>query len=174
MDDSLIRARNHRKCRTLPSLRARSPLYPPNFGYQAVRLPNVRYLETGAVHTTEPAACHCQVRTPASRCAAPSPIPSFFANPKCLKSATWVSLPPARGRPSCFPFARALRKPALTRSWIRDLSNSATVLRFCQTELCRRLGRRLCCPSRHSGRAPQALPHSPLGSRNLPILREEK
>jgi len=32
---------------------------------------------------------------------------------------------PGPGRPNCLPLARALRKPALTRSWRSDRSNSA-------------------------------------------------
>src|ERR1017187_827305 len=45
--------------------------------------------------------------------------------PSRLSAATWSASTWARGLPNFLPFARAFRRPALTRSWISDRSNSA-------------------------------------------------
>jgi hypothetical protein len=70
-------------------------------------------------------------RCGASRWAVPNPTPSFLAiarheDPDARRLLIWDSRMWTRGRPSFFPLARALRKPALTRSTIRLRSSSAT------------------------------------------------
>jgi len=46
-------------------------------------------------------------------------------SPSRRSSATLTASISTRGLPNLFPLARALRNPALTRSWISDRSNSA-------------------------------------------------
>src|SRR3977135_3739858 len=64
------------------------------------------------------------------RWAVPTPTPNSLEiarqeAPEARRVSNRLWLTKTGGRPSRFPFARALRKPALTRSWISDLSNSA-------------------------------------------------
>jgi hypothetical protein len=64
------------------------------------------------------------------RWAVPTPTPNSLEiarqeAPEARRVSNRLWLTNMGGRPSRFPFARAFRKPALTRSWISDLSNSA-------------------------------------------------